>query len=149
MCIGVSRMPGTRTATDDPDQRTAGPTDENAADPVIVAERRHLAESRAALQRMREHTASLDAAGAAANDHVSTQHLKQVLYRRMKSLEDDPAVPLFFGRLDYDPALGADQAERLYIGRRHVTGEAGGEPMVIDWRARVALPFYQATRDDP
>ncbi len=138
-------MPEDRVATSSTDQ----PTRDRPDDPVIAAEREHLSESRAALRRMREHTATLEASGAAANDHVSTQHLKQVLYRRMKSLEDNPSVPLFFGRLDYDPHLGADRAERLYIGRRHVTGEAGGEPLVIDWRAPVALPFYQASRDDP
>ncbi len=115
-------------------------------DPVLDHERRHLAESREALRRMREHTAGLTAIGG---DHVSTQHLKQVLYRRMKALEDDPDVPLFFGRLDYDPALGAEAAERLYIGRRHITGEAGGEPLVIDWRAGMSLPFYRASPGEP
>jgi len=94
---------------------------------ILARERIHLADSRAALERMRQHTASLEAFGG---DHVSTEHLKQALYRRMKALEDDPTVPLFFGRLDYDASLGAEQDETLYIGRRHVTGEAGGEPLV-------------------
>ena len=95
---------------------------------------------------MREHTAGLTAIGG---DHVSTEHLKQVLYRRMKALEDDAEVPLFFGRLDYDTGLGAEADETLYIGRRHVTGEAGGEPMVIDWRAQMSLPFYRARPGEP
>ena len=89
---------------------------------ALDAERAHLAESRAALARMREHTAGLQAIGG---DHVSTEHLKQTLYRRMKSLQDDPTVPLFFGRLDYDATLGADQDETLYIGRRHVDRRVG------------------------
>jgi DNA helicase IV len=108
---------------------------------VLAAERAHLAKSRAALRQMRERTAGLTAIGG---DHVSTEHLKQALYRRMKALEDSPDVPLFFGRLDYDTARGAEQSETLYIGRRHVTGEAGGEPLVIDWRAAMSRPFYQA-----
>src|SRR5215203_7151508 len=108
---------------------------------VLAAERAHLAKSRAALRQMRERTAGLTAIGG---DHVSTEHLKQALYRRMKALEDSPDVPLFFGRLDYDTARGAEQDETLYIGRRHVTGEAGGEPLVIDWRAGMSRPFYQA-----
>lgn len=115
-------------------------------DNPVEAERKHLAESRAALKRMREHTGTLKAIGG---DHVSTEHLKQALYRRMKALEDDPTVPLFFGRLDYDQDLGAEHDERLYIGRRHVSGESGGEPMVIDWRAPVSLPFYQARPGEP
>jgi DNA helicase IV len=108
---------------------------------ILARERSHLAESRAALERMRLHTASLEAFGG---DHVSTEHLKQALYRRMKALQDDPTVPLFFGRLDYEIELGAEQDEILYLGRRHVTGEAGGEPLVIDWRAGMSRPFYQA-----
>ena len=134
------------------DQNLAVPTAEMAvdrpsgSDAVLAAERAHLEASRAALRRMREHTASLTAIGG---DHVSTEHLKQALYRRMKALEDSPDVPLFFGRLDYVRTLGAEQDERLYIGRRHVTGEAGSEPMVIDWRAGMSLPFYQARPGQP
>jgi DNA helicase IV len=118
---------------------------ETAVD-VLTRERIHLSESRDALQRMRQRTASLEAFGG---DHVSTEHLKQALYRRMKALEDDPSVPLFFGRLDYDAVLGAEQDETLYIGRRHVTGEAGDEPLVIDWRAGMSRPFYQARPGEP
>ena len=121
-------------------------TADHTADRTLTSEREHLAESRTALRRMREHTAGLQAFGG---DHVSTQHLKQALYRRMKALEDDPSVPLFFGRLDYDASLGAETDETLYIGRRHVTSEAGGEPMVIDWRAAMSLPFYRARPGDP
>jgi len=113
---------------------------------VLSAERDHLTSSRAALHRMREHTAGLTAVGG---DRVSTEHLKQVLHRRMKALEDDPTVPLFFGRLAYDAVLGAERDETLYVGRRHVTGESGGEPLVIDWRAGMALPFYQARPGEP
>lgn len=113
---------------------------------VLTAEQQHLTSSRLALHRMREHTAGLTAVGG---DRVSTEHLKQVLHRRMKALEDDPTVPLFFGRLSYAAGLGAERDETLYIGRRHVTGEAGGEPLVIDWRAGMSLPFYQARVGEP
>ncbi|HET9871493.1 MAG TPA: AAA family ATPase [Propionibacteriaceae bacterium] len=119
---------------------------ETVASDILSSERQHLTESREALRRMREHTAGLQAFGG---DRVSTEHLKQALYRRMKALEDDPSVPLFFGRLDYAADLGAEQDETLYIGRRHVVGESGGEPMVIDWRAQMSLPFYQARPGEP
>jgi DNA helicase IV len=118
---------------------------ETAVD-ILAREHLHLSESRAALRRMRQHTANLEAFGG---DHISTEHLKQALYRRMTALEDNPTVPLFFGRLDYDASLGAEQDETLYIGRRHVTGEAGGEPLVIDWRAAMSRPFYQAQPGQP
>ncbi|GAB3764028.1 HelD family protein [Microlunatus parietis] len=116
---------------------------------ALTEEQDHLERSRATLNRMHVHAGGLKAVGAAAvseTPNVSTEYLKQVLYRRTKSLIDDPTVPLFFGRIDYDRP---DLPGKVHIGRRHVTGEAGGEPMVIDWRAPVALPFYRATKDDP
>jgi hypothetical protein len=137
-------MPTSESASDHPPVSTAHepPTD----DTTLHREQQHLLQARTALRRMREHTAGLTAVGG---NHVSTEHLKQVLYRRMKALEDDPGVPLFFGRLDYDTRLGGELDETLYIGRRHVTGEIGGEPMVIDWRAQMSLPFYQARPGEP
>src|SRR3954452_10538816 len=103
----------------------------------IVNEQAHLQESRAALRRMRERTAAMS---ALAGDRVSGEYLKFTLWKRMKALEDDPNIPLFFGRLDYadnqDPAAGFG-GERFYIGRRHVTDE-GGDPLVVDWRAPVS-----------
>ena len=116
---------------------------------VLGQEQHHLDRARAALNQMHVQAGGLKAVGAAAvseGPNVSTEYLKQVLYRRTKSLIDDPTVPLFFGRIDYDRP---DLPGRIHIGRRHVTGEAGGEPLVIDWRAPVALPFYRATKDDP
>jgi DNA helicase IV len=70
---------------------------------------------------------------------VSTEYLKAALYRRMKALEDDPEVPLFFGRLDY-----AEDHERFYVGRRHVS-DPEGDPMVVDWRAGISRAFYRAS----
>lgn len=140
--------PASTTPPTSADGSSAQPTTPSVED-AILAERRHMEESRAALALMRERVSALNAVGAAAvseGPNVSTEHLKQVLYRRAKSLQDDPTVPLFFGRIDYRQN---DLPPRVYIGRRHVTGEAGGEPMVIDWRAPVALPFYRATRDEP
>ena len=136
-------MPAPESA---PERPATGESPEPPVDHTLERERRHLSDARTALRRMREHTAGLTAIGG---DHVSTEHLKQVLYRRMKALEDDPVVPLFFGRLDYDTRLGGELDETLYIGRRHVTGEIGGEPLVIDWRAQMSLPFYQARPGEP
>ena len=115
-------------------------------DTALATEQEHLRESRSALGRMRAATAGLTAHGA---DRIATEKLKEVLHRRMISLQDDPTVPLFFGRLDYTRDLGAEHDETLYVGRRHITGEAGGEPLVIDWRAGMALPFYRARPADP
>lgn len=110
----------------------------------LAREQEHLAESRRQLARMRERTASMDA-GAAA-DWVSREFLESTFALRMKQLADDPTVPLFFGRLDYD---GADHAgESFHIGRRHVTGP-DGDALVVDWRAPVSTPFYRASAAEP
>ncbi|MGH3363115.1 MAG: HelD family protein, partial [Nocardioidaceae bacterium] len=117
-----------------------------SSDPAIAAEREHLAQSRAALARMRERAAALDT--SAAGDWVSQQILESAIYRRMKALEDDPTVPLFFGRLDFDESHEDARGERFYIGRRHVTDDSG-DPMVVDWRARISTAFYRAGRAEP
>lgn len=49
---------------------------------------------------------------------------------------------LVFGRLDHN------DGETRYIGRIGVR-DAEYEPLVIDWRARAAEPFYRATATDP
>ena len=113
------------------------PTD----DPILTDERDHLATSRAALAAMRAKTAALEIHSA---DRVNTEFLKAALWRRMKELEDDPEVPLFFGRLDY----AFPKEETFHIGRRHVSDEAG-DPLVVDWRADISTPFYRASRTEP
>ena len=54
---------------------------------------------------------------------------------------------LLFGRIDRLPENGAP-GESFHIGRLAVSGE-GHEPLVVDWRAPVAEPFYRATGLDP
>ncbi|MCW2793764.1 MAG: family ATPase, partial [Nocardioides sp.] len=110
----------------------------------LTSEQEHLAESRRQLARMRERTESMDS--AAAGDWVSREFLESTFALRMKQLADDPTIPLFFGRLDYGSTTEA--AESFHIGRRHIS-DPTGEPMVIDWRAPVSLPFYRASRAEP
>src|SRR5690349_20904833 len=126
------------------------------SDADLTSERDHLSASRAALARMRDRMSALDA--SAAGDWVSQKYLQSAIALRMKALADDPTVPLFFGRLDYSDdidgaAAGLDgdvdhRGERFYIGRRHVSDEVG-DPMVVDWRARISLAFYRASRTEP
>ncbi|MFI6249927.1 HelD family protein [Streptomyces sp. NPDC051016] len=121
------------------------------ADP-LSRERTHLASSRSALRAMREDVESLDIRDVTAN-WVNAEVLARQIEERIKALADLSDTPLFFGRLDYLHAPGADQAEgaygeRFYIGRRHVH-DHDGDPMVIDWRAPVSQPFYRASKKDP
>ncbi|MFI7403625.1 HelD family protein [Streptomyces sp. NPDC049541] len=129
------------------------PVDDPAPlDDPLSRERAHLAESRAALRAMREDVESLDISDVTAN-WVNAEVLARQIDDRIKALADLSDTPLFFGRLDYLHAPGAEQAEgaageRFYIGRRHVH-DADGDPMVIDWRAPVSQPFYRASKKDP
>lgn len=118
----------------------------------LAGERAHLAASRAALRAMREDAQALDIRDVTAN-WVNAAVLQAQISDRVKSLADLAHTPLFFGRLDYLHAVGAEQAEgaegeQFYIGRRHVHDD-DGDPMVIDWRAPVSQPFYRASRKDP
>jgi DNA helicase IV len=115
-------------------------------DPVLVAEREYLSQSRRFLRLMREDVLSLRALGG---DPVSEEYLKADLYRRAEALSDLPDTPLFFGRLDYAPDDGSEFAgERFHVGRRHVH-DPDGHPVVVDWRAPVSRPFYRASPADP
>ncbi|MGJ5827045.1 HelD family protein [Streptomyces ossamyceticus] len=118
----------------------------------LTRERDHLAASRSALRAMREDVEALDIRDVTAN-WVNAEVLARQIDERIKALADLSHTPLFFGRLDYLHAPGADRAEgaageRFYIGRRHVH-DADGDPMVIDWRAPVSQPFYRASKKDP
>ncbi|MEU5991714.1 AAA family ATPase [Spirillospora sp. NPDC047418] len=114
---------------------------------ILAAERAHLAESRAALRRMREHAEGLSADVAA--DWVSKQFLESLLDQRIAALADQPGTPLFFGRMDRDGDAGPDLPAIMYVGRRHVHDGDEGRPLVLDWRAPVSRAFYQAGPADP
>ncbi|MEU6469676.1 UvrD-helicase domain-containing protein [Streptomyces massasporeus] len=121
-------------------------------DDPLSRERSHLSASRSALRAMREDVEALDITDVTAN-WVNAEVLARQIEERIKALADLSDTPLFFGRLDYLHAPGAEQAEgaegeRFYIGRRHVH-DHDGDPMVIDWRAPVSQPFYRASKKDP
>jgi len=62
------------------------------------------------------------------------------LSRRVSLLADSPR-PLLFGRIDEETGTS------WHIGRRHVE-DIRADPVVVDWRAPVAVPFYRASAKD-
>jgi DNA helicase IV len=110
--------------------------------PDVAPERARLRFAQECLEAMRRRTASrvADEDVLAANE-ADAEAVKWQLQRRLDSLNDD-AGSLCFGRID------DDAGDRWYIGRRHVE-DPGGVPIVVDWRAEVATPFYRATLADP
>jgi hypothetical protein len=107
-------------------------------DPVLAAERAHLARAADCLTEMRTAAAAITDAGV---DAWAAERLGAARAERLRSLAANPGVPPFFGRTD-------TATETFHIGRRHVRDDAG-DPVVIDWRAPMSRPFYQATALDP
>lgn len=113
------------------------------SDAVLEAERAHLALAAACLTDMRAATVATADAGV---DAWASERLGAARAERLRSLAADPGAPPFFGRTDTAPLDGT--AETFHIGRRHVR-DAAGDPVVIDWRAPMSRPFYQASAADP
>lgn len=110
--------------------------------PDVALERARLRFAQDCLDEMRRRTAArVDDHDVLAANEADAEAVKWQLRLRLASL-DDEAGGLCFGRIDDE----ADQ--RWYIGRRHVEDGAGA-PVVVDWRAAVATPFYRATLADP
>jgi DNA helicase IV len=114
---------------------------ETELDHELRAEREMLAHARRCLAAMRRRAESLTP--SSGGDWVSEEVLAWRIQQRIASLADDGSSGLFFGRIDYDAEAELPGA-RFYLGRRHVVDELG-DPVVIDWRARLAHPFYRAT----
>ena len=108
------------------------------SDPELQAEQAYLDHALVSLAAMRHRAEQLlqDLVGAGNPDldYVAA------LSRRVNLLSDSPR-PLLFGRID------EDEGPTWHIGRRHVE-DARSDPVVVDWRARVAVPFYRASAKD-
>jgi len=115
--------------------------EQTAADlfPDLGAEQAHLARARQArvdtIESLHETLRSTSAA-----DEITQEYIEVTATRALESLAD-PGVAEFFGRID---ETGVD---RWYIGRRHLEDQ-GRTPVVVDWRAAIAAPFYRATVRD-
>ncbi len=70
----------------------------------------------------------------------------EAIVKRLEDLDLGDAA-LVFGRIDR-VGESPEQIEPFHIGRLAVADE-DREPVVIDWRAPVAEPFYRATGRDP
>ncbi|MEY2567161.1 MAG: hypothetical protein QOE35_1690 [Actinomycetota bacterium] len=103
------------------------------AEEDLGAEQAYIDEAYRCLHRMRERTAGLELLAA---DEFSKKDLEIMMARRLASLSDT-GRPLCFGRID------TESDESWYIGRRHVE-DARADPVVIEWRAPVAEPYYRA-----
>jgi DNA helicase IV len=78
---------------------------------------------------------------------LSERDAAVAMYSRQLATLNAVEQGLCFGRLDLD---GTDGDERRYIGRLGLLDEEHDyEPLLIDWRAPAARPFYTATAARP
>jgi DNA helicase IV len=100
---------------------------------------------RAAAERVRAAYADVRAGGT-HQARLERDIAWDVTQRRLADLDIGEA-PLIFGRLDMERE-GPDDGPSWYVGRLAVE-DADHTPLVIDWRAPVAEPFYRATAIAP
>ena len=116
--------------------------------PDHEAEQAYIRAARAALVGMQERAGAVLEFGERAVEEENTVEARIArahLRDRTDSLQLGDAT-LAFGRIDEDPLLAA--GDTWYVGRRHIENE-DTEPIVVDWRVPVAIPFYRATAADP
>jgi DNA helicase IV len=113
----------------------------------IAEEQTFLDRAMEALEAMRAEARSLRDSALVANmrgagDLVERDVVMGTALQRIEQLAIGDQ-PLFFGRIDYNPNSDGDGVN-YHVGRLAVSDE-NLNPLVVDWRAPVAEPFYRAT----
>jgi DNA helicase IV len=108
--------------------------------PDLDAEQSYIDDAYRCLAAMRDRTSRVADLADSAAQEVDSAIAQAHLRHRLTSLDTD-MDGLSFGRLD------EEAGDTWYVGRRHVE-DARGDPVVVDWRADVAIPFYRATPVD-
>ena len=114
--------------------------------PEIAAEQAHIDRAHMLLDQARERARQLRGMvevgrGGTTQARYERDVIEGSVQNRLGQLQLGSAS-LIFGRIDFE----AD--DRFYIGRLAVADE-NQEPVVVDWRAPVAEPFYRATGREP
>lgn len=113
--------------------------------PELDDERNRLRHARRCRDWMIERLQSVDPTASA--DEITKDYIEVTVAEALEDLQL-PGAGDFFGRIDEEPARPGAAADRWYIGRRHIENDMH-EPVVVDWRAPIAAPFYRATVHDP
>jgi DNA helicase IV len=120
-----------------------------ASHPDLSAEQAYIDSAYRSLERSREDATRLRSMvevgkGGTEQARWEREMIEGNIAQRLASLQLGDAS-LVFGRIDRTRGEGGDS---YYIGRLAVSDEAR-EPLVVDWRAPVAEPFYRATGRQP
>jgi DNA helicase IV len=115
----------------------------------ISEEQRHLDRAHRALDAMREEARSMIGnvidigRGGTFQARTERDIVVNTALARLQQLDIGDQA-LCFGRIDTVPGAPDEPGEAFHIGRIAVSGE-DLEPLIVDWRAPVAEPFYRAT----
>jgi DNA helicase IV len=120
-----------------------------ASHPDLAAEQAYIDNAYRSLERSREDATRLRSMvevgkGGTEQARWEREMIEGNIAQRLASLQLGDAS-LVFGRIDRTNREGGDS---YYIGRLAVSDEHR-EPLVVDWRAPVAEPFYRATGREP
>jgi DNA helicase IV len=125
-----------------------------APHPELVAEQSYLDRVYERLREQRERASEqltdvLMQGGVTPQSVVEREMMAEHAQMRLGQL-DVGHLPICFGRIDRDqtPSEAGMPGEAFYIGRMGVW-DSDQDPLVIDWRAPVAEPFYRATGRHP
>jgi DNA helicase IV len=113
--------------------------------PELDRERARLGHARACRDRMIARLEAVDPDGAA--DEITKEYIEVTVADALDDLRT-PGAGDFFGRIDEAPAGSRTTTDVWYVGRRHIEDDHH-DPVVVDWRAPIAAPFYRATVADP
>ncbi len=123
-----------------------------ASHPDLAAEQAYIDNAYACLESSRQAASRLTSmveVGRGGTEQARFE--REVIYgsvvNRLTQLQLGDAA-LCFGRIDRAPEAPGDDPETFYIGRIAVS-DAEQEPVIVDWRAPVAEPFYRATGRQP
>jgi DNA helicase IV len=119
-----------------------------AGHPDLQAEQAYIDHAYACLDSARQRALDLRrlstiGPGGTHQARYESEIVEDTIRARLAQLHLGDDLALVFGRIDPE-----DAEDRWYIGRIAVADEAQ-DPVVIDWRAPVAEPFYRATGRSP
>lgn len=150
----MSAPPTTPPSTDAPDAHATDAPTTDALTAEVAREQEHVdraysrVEEQRAVVAARERDSQRDARELDERGVYERDVMVAQAAARRADL-DTAGEGLVFGRLDLaEPSIAADGARTLHVGRLGVRTDAQ-EPLVVDWRAPAAAPFYSATAARP
>jgi DNA helicase IV len=123
-----------------------------APHPDLDAEQAYIDHAYACLEESRKAASRLTSMvevgrGGTEQARFEREVIHETVFQRLTQLQLGDAA-LCFGRIDREPESPDESIESFYIGRIAVS-DSEQEPVIVDWRAPVAEPFYRATGRQP